>query len=113
LLPQRADLLRRAVQATDHQSPSRPAGAGRLLLSRPLREPQQLRARARRRPDGLRAGGAFMSQHILVVDDSAVVRQAFTMLIGKEFTVDTAADPIIAAQKMKKRRPAVVVLDLQ
>lgn len=54
-----------------------------------------------------------MSQHVLVVDDSAVVRQAFTMLVGKEFTVDTAADPIIAAQKMRKRRPAVVVLDLQ
>jgi two-component system chemotaxis response regulator CheB len=54
-----------------------------------------------------------MSQHVLVVDDSAVVRQAFTMLVGKQFTVDTAADPIIAAQKMRKRRPAVVVLDLQ
>jgi two-component system chemotaxis response regulator CheB len=51
--------------------------------------------------------------HVLVVDDSAVVRQAFTMLIGKQFTVDTAADPIIAAQKMRKRRPAVIVLDLQ
>jgi len=54
-----------------------------------------------------------MTVHVLVVDDSAVVRQAFTMLAGAEFSVDTAADPIIAAQKMRKRRPAVMVLDLQ
>jgi two-component system chemotaxis response regulator CheB len=54
-----------------------------------------------------------MSLHVLVVDDSAVVRQAFTMLIGAEFSVETASDPIIAQQKMRKRRPSVVVLDLQ
>ncbi|HWW62524.1 MAG TPA: response regulator, partial [Thermoanaerobaculia bacterium] len=54
-----------------------------------------------------------MSRHILVVDDSAVVRQAFAMLLSKRFTIDTAADPIIAARKIAKRRPAVVVLDLQ
>jgi two-component system, chemotaxis family, protein-glutamate methylesterase/glutaminase len=54
-----------------------------------------------------------MTTHVLVVDDSALVRQAFTMLLGRSFSVDTAADPIIAAQKMKKRRPAVMVLDLQ
>lgn len=51
--------------------------------------------------------------HILVVDDSAVVRQAFAMLLSKYFTVDTAADPIIAARKIARQRPAVVVLDLQ
>ncbi len=51
--------------------------------------------------------------HILVVDDSAVVRQAFSMLLSKYFTIDTAADPIIAARKMEKQRPSVVVLDLQ
>jgi two-component system chemotaxis response regulator CheB len=54
-----------------------------------------------------------MTTHVLVVDDSALVRQAFSMLLGRSFSVDTAADPIIAAQKMKKRRPAVMVLDLQ
>ncbi len=51
--------------------------------------------------------------HVLVVDDSAVVRQAFSMLLGQQFTVDTAADPLIAERKMQKRRPDVVVLDLQ
>lgn len=54
-----------------------------------------------------------MTTHVLVVDDSAVVRQAFSMLIGPQFSVETAADPIIAEQKMRKRRPAVMVLDLQ
>ena len=54
-----------------------------------------------------------MNKHVLVVDDSAVVRQSFAMLLSKHFTIDTAADPIIAARKMEKKRPDVVVLDLQ
>jgi len=52
-------------------------------------------------------------EHVLVVDDSAVVRQAFSMLLSKQFSIDTAADPIIAERKMAKRRPSVIVLDLQ
>jgi len=51
--------------------------------------------------------------HVLVVDDSATVRQAFSMLLSKQFSIDTAADPIIAGRKMAKRRPEVIVLDLQ
>jgi two-component system, chemotaxis family, protein-glutamate methylesterase/glutaminase len=51
--------------------------------------------------------------HVLVVDDSAVVRQAFSMLLVQHFSVDTAADPLIAERKIRKRRPDVVVLDLQ
>lgn len=51
--------------------------------------------------------------NVLVVDDSAVVRQAFSQLLGRQFVVETAADPIIAEQKIRKRRPDVVVLDLQ
>ena len=51
--------------------------------------------------------------HVLVVDDSAVVRQAFSILLAPQFSVDTAADPLIAQRKMTKRRPDVVVLDLQ
>ena len=54
-----------------------------------------------------------MTTNVLVVDDSAVVRQAFTQLLGRQFNVETAADPIIAGQKIRKRRPDVVVLDLQ
>jgi len=51
--------------------------------------------------------------HVLVVDDSAVVRQAFSMLLSNRFTVDTAADPIIATRKIARQRPSVIVLDLR
>lgn len=51
--------------------------------------------------------------HVLVVDDSALVRQAFSMLLTGKFSVDTAADPLIAERKIRKQRPDVVVLDLQ
>jgi two-component system, chemotaxis family, protein-glutamate methylesterase/glutaminase len=51
---------------------------------------------------------------ILVVDDSAVVRQAMIAILTKGgFTVDIAADPLIALEKMKKARPDVIVLDLE
>jgi two-component system chemotaxis response regulator CheB len=50
--------------------------------------------------------------NVLVVDDSAVVRQAFAMLLPNEFAIETAADPLIAERKMRKQRPDVVVLDL-
>ena len=54
-----------------------------------------------------------MREHILVVDDSAVVRQAFSMILNRQFSVDTAADPIVAMRRIQKRRPSVIVLDLQ
>jgi two-component system chemotaxis response regulator CheB len=52
--------------------------------------------------------------HVLVVDDSAVVRSVATHILtrcGMEVTV--AADPLIAMDKMAKRRPDVIVLDLE
>jgi len=51
--------------------------------------------------------------NVLVVDDSAVVRQAFSQLLGRQFAIETAADPLIAEQKIRRHRPDVVVLDLQ
>ena len=53
--------------------------------------------------------------HVLVVDDSAVVRQTVTELLAPEpdITVSVAADPIIAMQKMAVQRPDVILLDLQ
>ncbi len=50
---------------------------------------------------------------VLVVDDSAVVRQAMTALLGDEMAVTTAADPFIAMMKMESVRPDVIVLDLE
>jgi len=53
--------------------------------------------------------------NVLVVDDSAVVRMALTEILSCEpdMAVCTASDPIIALQKMEKRRPDVILLDLE
>ena len=55
------------------------------------------------------------STHVLVVDDSAVVRQTMLALLSAEpdLTVDVAADPLIAMEKMSLRNPDVIVLDLE
>lgn len=53
--------------------------------------------------------------NVLVVDDSAVVRQTLSAILGQEpdFHVSAAADPIIAQGKMARERPDVIVLDLE
>src|SRR5579863_7627979 len=58
------------------------------------------------RPDG--------SIHVLVVDDSAVVRQVMQGVLGADpkIKVSVAADPIIAFAKIEKEAPDVVITDL-
>lgn len=53
--------------------------------------------------------------NVLVVDDSAVMRQVMTSVLLREpgLSVDTAAHPLIAMEKMKRRRPDVIILDLE
>ena len=53
--------------------------------------------------------------NILVVDDSAVVREVMTAVLSQEpgFNVMVAGDPFIAMSKMKHRRPDVIILDLE
>jgi two-component system chemotaxis response regulator CheB len=52
--------------------------------------------------------------HVLVVDDSAVVRQTLSALFAQEgMSVTVASDPLIALTKMEQSRPDVVVLDLE
>src|SRR5688572_17339026 len=51
--------------------------------------------------------------NVLVIDDSAVVRQVMTALLGSTMSVTTAADPLIAMTKMATRLPDVIVLDLE
>src|SRR6185369_16341892 len=88
-------------------------------------------APAQRRSQRLRPGPAASSRstmrpatvrsaasgplHVLVVDDSAVVRQAVSAILGHErdISVATAADPLIAFDKIRVRRPDVIVLDLE
>jgi two-component system chemotaxis response regulator CheB len=51
---------------------------------------------------------------VLVVDDSAVVRQVMTAILERVgFRVAVAADPLIAMQKMAHVRPSVILLDLE
>jgi two-component system chemotaxis response regulator CheB len=52
---------------------------------------------------------------VLVVDDSAVVRQLLTGILSREpdMRVTTAADAIVAAEKMRRLRPDVILLDLE
>lgn len=53
--------------------------------------------------------------HVLIVDDSAVVRQILASLLSGngDMTVATAADPLFALRKMEQERPDVIVLDLE
>ena len=53
--------------------------------------------------------------NVLVVDDSAVVREVLTAVLSAEIgiTVTTAADPLIAMAKMDRVRPDVILLDLE
>jgi len=52
---------------------------------------------------------------VLVVDDSAVMRQVTAAVLSRdpELTVVPAADPIIALEKISRARPDVILLDLE
>lgn len=54
--------------------------------------------------------------NVLIVDDSAVVRQVLTEVLSKDpqiKVIATAGDPIIAKQKMMQEWPDVIVLDVE
>ena len=53
---------------------------------------------------------------VLIVDDSAVVRQALTEILSADPAIEvmaTAADPLIAASKIDHERPDVITLDVE
>jgi two-component system, chemotaxis family, protein-glutamate methylesterase/glutaminase len=52
---------------------------------------------------------------VLVIDDSAIVRQTLTRLLTDlgQMQVTVAADPLIALAKMERERPDVIILDLE
>ena len=56
-----------------------------------------------------------MTMRLLVVDDSAVVRQAMAALFAREGDIEVAvaADPLIAMRKIATARPDVLLLDLE
>lgn len=53
---------------------------------------------------------------VLVVDDSAVVRQALSEILNADpaiEVIDTAADPYIAVEKLRRLKPDVITLDVE
>jgi len=53
---------------------------------------------------------------VLVVDDSAAVRQALSEILSADPEIEviaTAADPFIAAERMRKEVPDVITLDIE
>jgi two-component system, chemotaxis family, protein-glutamate methylesterase/glutaminase len=52
---------------------------------------------------------------VLVIDDSAIVRQTLSRLLSElgQMEVTVAVDPLIALAKMQRERPDVIVLDLE
>lgn len=51
---------------------------------------------------------------VLVVDDSAVVRQVMTTVLGAAgMEVTAVSDPVFALERMKKSRPTVILLDVE
>src|SRR5690606_21740421 len=53
---------------------------------------------------------------VLIVDDSAVVRQVMTALLEKEpdiTVIGAAADPLFAMQRMKRQWPDVILMDVE
>ena len=53
---------------------------------------------------------------VLIVDDSAVVRQTFKHLLESDpdiQVIGTANDPYIAVQKIQKEKPDVITLDIE
>ncbi len=53
---------------------------------------------------------------VLIVDDSAVVRQALTEILSSDPEIEvigTAPDPLIAQNKIKQQRPDVITLDVE
>ncbi len=53
---------------------------------------------------------------VLIVDDSAVVRQAMTDILNSDSQIEvmgSAADPYFAAEKIRKETPDVITLDVE
>ena len=66
----------------------------------------------------IQPGSRSSSRHpidVLVVDDSATVRQVLKDLLSQERDISArvASDPIIALERMRQKRPDVIILDLE
>ncbi len=105
VLTQLCNLLRPAAtcwSATPRSSASRICRWCRRPLPLPLPAPS--------------AQGAAMTIRVLIVDDSALVREVLTQMLSKAEDIEVigaAFDPIFAMQQMKKCWPDVIILDIE
>src|SRR5207249_2958550 len=121
LLPQCADLFQPRVEAAGDRPLVVAARADRDAVPRSRRIVERdQRACAGRDSQrvSLRAViplATVRTLSVLVVDDSAVVRQALSAILSqdRDMIVTVAADPVIALDKMGRFRPDVIVLDLE
>src|SRR5690606_31317068 len=123
LLPQRGDLLRQGDAGRTVRAPGQAHRAGRLPLYRPLGKPGLGERRVPAgRQDHLPVQGQSkderrsMSIKVLIVDDSALIREVLSRTLGKDgdiIVVGTAEDPIDAREKIKALNPDVVTLDIE
>src|ERR1022692_4388243 len=54
--------------------------------------------------------------HVLIVDDSAVVRQTLNDVLSSDPEIEvigTASDPFVAAERMREQVPDVITLDIE
>lgn len=56
-----------------------------------------------------------MTLHVLIIDDSAVVREVVAAILREQPDMEVAAapDPLFALQRMQKQWPDVIVLDIE
>jgi two-component system chemotaxis response regulator CheB len=57
-----------------------------------------------------------LKTHVLIVDDSAVVRQTLSEILSSDPEIEvigTAADPFAAADKIREQTPDVITLDIE
>src|SRR5579859_2759389 len=53
---------------------------------------------------------------VLIVDDSAVVRQTLSEILSSDAEIEvmgTAVDPFVAAERMREQTPDVITLDIE
>src|SRR5512135_3138964 len=122
VVPQRPHLLRLRDPRPRRRATRRPPRPERPAVARPCREPDRDAARAAlRRAADLRPSQrrslvvSESATRVLVVDDSAVVRQTLLALLSEtgDFQVEVAANPFVALRHLGERRPDVIVLDLE
>lgn len=63
-----------------------------------------------------RTGKCMATINVMIVDDSAVVRQVITAVLSRSAGIDViaaVADPLFAIQRMRMQWPDVIVLDIE